>query len=389
MLLLLSALVSGMLLGTVLATVRFESLASDEALFGTVSANEDSRFPPLPPADGPQPRVLVEGGESFDFGKVETGVLQRHGFVFKNIGQYPLKLRQGTTTCKCTISNIEREEIAPGQTATVMMEWEVKGTQEEYRQVASIYTNDPLQRMVTLAVTGRRQVSLFARPNALKFSKAQDESLSLETTVSATQAGAKLVSVEFTDPLGNEQFDLSYEPVDPSKSSTPEAGSAFLIRVTAKPGLPLGAVQQTIRVTTDIEGVAPLDIRLSGTVDSDISVVGAGWNKARDVLELGTVKRGVEASRKLLLLVKGPHRDQVEFTVEGVDPPQLLVTLEEGVSKGDGRVRQFPLTITVPADCPTVNRQGTAQGPLATVRLKTTHPAQPELVIPIRFVVEG
>ncbi|MBX3413662.1 MAG: DUF1573 domain-containing protein [Pirellulales bacterium] len=389
LLLLLSALLCGVLLGTVLATVNFHAFTSDEELFGVKSTSEDPRFPAMPPAHGPQPRVVVENGTSFDFGQVETGVLQRHGFIFKNIGQYPLRLRQGTTTCKCTISNIDTEEIAPGKTAVVTLEWEVKGTQDEYRQIASIYTNDPLQRMVKLEVTGRRQVSLYATPHALTFSKAQDETLTLETTVHATQAGAKIVSLDFTDPKAHEQFELAYEPVTPNTAADSAPTSDFLVRATTKPGLPLGAIQQTIRVTTDLRGVAPLDIKLSGTVNSDISVVGAGWNNARDVLELGTVQRGVETSRKLLLLVKGPHRDEVEFTVEGTDPPPLVATLGGGESKGEGRVRQFPLTITVPADCPTVNRQGTAQGPFATVRLKTTHPSQPELVIHVRFVVEG
>jgi Protein of unknown function (DUF1573) len=384
---LFSAILGGLLLGTGLATVRFDTLATDAELFGVASADEDTRFPALPPADGPQPRVVVEGGETYDFGTVESGVLQRHGFVFKNVGQYPLRLKQGTTTCKCTISNLETEEIAPGKSAVVTLEWEVKGTLDQYRQVASIYTSDRLQRIVVLTITGQRQSSVYARPPSLQFSKSQAESVSREATIHSSQPDTKIVSVELTDPVTAEQFELTCEPLELQGDEKPDVKSVFLVRVTVKPGLPLGPVQQTIRVTTDVQGVAPIEIPLTGTVDSDISIIGGGWNKG--VLRLGVLKGNVKTERKLLLNVKGPLRDEVEFTVDAVDPAQLVASVGEAMTSKDGKVRQFPLAITVPADCPAVNRLGTVQGSFGEVRLKTTHPTQPELVIRVQFAVEG
>lgn len=386
-LILLSAALCGLLLGTLLATVRFDALASDAELFGATSTDEDNRFPTPAPAGGPQPRVVVEGGETFDFGTVESGVLQRHGFVFKNVGQYPLRLSQGTTTCKCTISNLEADEIAPGESAVVTLEWEVKGSNDEYRQIASIYTNDPLQRVVTLTITGQRHSTVHAVPRSLQFSKSHDESVTLETTVYSSQADTRILSAELTDPATAEQFEVSFEPIALTGGEKPDVKAAYRVRVTAKPGLPLGPVQQTIRVVTDVEGVAPVEIPLTGAVESDISIIGRGWS--REVLNLNVVSRGVETKRTLLLNVKGAHRDTVEFSVAEVDPAQLVVSIGEGTSSSDGKVRQFPLTITVPADFPAVNRLGTAQGPLGEVRLKTTHPVQPELVIRVKFAVEG
>jgi len=385
--LLLTAILGGLLLGTVLATVRFDSLASDAELFGTVSTNEDSRFPARAPEDGPQPRVVVEGGESYDFGTVESGLLQRHGFVFKNVGQYPLRLSQGTTTCKCTISNLETEEIAPGKSAVVTLEWEVKGSQDQYRQVASIYTNDPLKRVVTLTITGQRHTSVYAQPRSLQFSTSQDESTTRETMIYSSQPETEITSIELSDPTTADQFEVSYEPVSLADDEMPDVKSAFRVRVTVKSGLPLGPVQQTIRVATNVRGVAPVQIPLTGTVKSDISITGLGWSNG--VLRLGVLKGDVKTDRKLVLSVKGPHRDQVEFTVAAVDPQQLIAHVEEMARSEEGNVRKFLLTITVPTDCPAINRLGTAQGPYGEVRLKTTHPSQPELAIRVQFAVEG
>ena len=36
------------------------------------------------------PRVVVEGGEEFNFGKMERGTIDKRAFVFKNLGAAPL-----------------------------------------------------------------------------------------------------------------------------------------------------------------------------------------------------------------------------------------------------------------------------------------------------------
>ena len=51
--------------------------------------------------------------------------------------------------------------------------------------------------------------------------------------------------------------------------------SAVRAVVTAKSGLPLGAINQTIRVQTNVEDAPELELPIAGAVVSDISIVGA------------------------------------------------------------------------------------------------------------------
>src|SRR5262245_43679246 len=92
---------------------------------GLVAQTSDKRVPDLPPRGGPQPVARVDRVE-YDFGEMERFAKGRHSFTFTNKGQYPLKLALGDTTCKCTLSKLAEDEIPPGKSAEVTLEWDAK-----------------------------------------------------------------------------------------------------------------------------------------------------------------------------------------------------------------------------------------------------------------------
>ncbi len=48
---------------------------------------------------------------------------ETHDFIFANKGQAALKLYAGDTSCLCTVSRIEREEVPPGESTKVTLAW--------------------------------------------------------------------------------------------------------------------------------------------------------------------------------------------------------------------------------------------------------------------------
>ena len=112
----------------------------------------------LSPAELSAPRVAVDQ-EKHSFGKADVGVTGRHQFVFTNAGNEPLVLARGKSTCGCCtcVCAVRLPEcaIAPGQSAKVTLEWRSKLYVGLFRQSATIVTNDPHRREVTLLVTGR------------------------------------------------------------------------------------------------------------------------------------------------------------------------------------------------------------------------------------------
>ena len=106
------------------------------------------------PGDKEAPRIVVDEPH-YDFGTMQRGTSKSHEFVIRNIGNAPLKIWNGGTTCKCTLSKVADESIPPGGSTTVKLEWTAKSDSGPFRQTATILTNDPTQSQVELSVDGQ------------------------------------------------------------------------------------------------------------------------------------------------------------------------------------------------------------------------------------------
>ena len=122
---------------------------------------------------------------------------------------------------------------------------------------------------------------------------------------------------------------------------------------------------------------------------AEIAVVGRGWDPDTGILTLGEVSRRTGIERKLILVVRGPWRKEVEFKPVRVAPSVLKVSLGQRSEINKGAVVQIPLTIDVPKDSPPMNYLGSEQGGLGEIILETAHPQVPKLRILVRFAIEG
>ena len=151
-----------------------------------------------------------------------------------------------------------------------------------------------------------------------------------------------------------------------------------------KPGLPLGQMDQTIQITTNMNPDAKFDIPVYGSVVSDISLVGQNTAPDRMVVEMGSISSAKGAKSKIYLVVKGPHRDQTELKIAAVSPPgELTATLGEPI-RDNPQIVSFPVTLVVPPGTMPVSRQA---GSSIEVRIETTHPQLKELTIYVRYAV--
>src|SRR5262245_19382233 len=56
---------------------------------------------------------------NFKFGAMQRGTHKSHEFTIRNIGQSPLKLRVGGTSCKCTLGEVSEKPLPPNETTKV------------------------------------------------------------------------------------------------------------------------------------------------------------------------------------------------------------------------------------------------------------------------------
>jgi Protein of unknown function (DUF1573) len=337
------------------------------------------------------PPKLVVDQTLHDFGVIDRGAKVSHAFRFTNVGKGMLRLKAGPTTCTaCTISSLSKSQVAPGETADVVVEYLPNAPKPDFKQIATVLTNDPEQPRVELNIRGNVSRRFLVLPDRLVMSNVSaKEPHTAEAKIFCFLSDeVKVVSHEFTGALTAPFFEVKTETIPKDELSKPNAKSGCRVLVTLKPGLPLGPFQQTIRLTIDdADEQSEMDLRIEGTVVSDLSIVGPGWRRDTGILTIGSVDRAKGAVRKLSLLVRGAARHDVTIEPVELDPPWLKVTLGEPTELNESVIR-IPLAIEIPPGRPPAIYLGTDQGKYGEIRLGVkNHPDVKEIRMRLKFVI--
>jgi hypothetical protein len=200
----------------------------------------------------------------------------------------------------------------------------------------------------------------------------------------------KIKGHTWSDAATASYYDVTEQPLSAEElKQEPTARSGVLVKVTVKPGMPQGPIAQKLLIQTGAASTGTPTLSIQGTIGSEIAIAGSGWDPDKDILNLGVVSRHTGMQRKLLLVVRGPLHDKVEFKVSHVEPGILKVGLGRPREVNNGVASQTPLTIDIPRDSPSANHLGSEQGPLGEIVLETSHPHVPKLRILVRFAIEG
>jgi hypothetical protein len=333
------------------------------------------------------PKIVVEEPEH-DFGTMHRGAKRRHEYVIRNEGDAPLNLTAGATTCKCTSFDVTPDAIPPGQSATIALEWAAKSMPGEFRQSASLNTNDPIRPMVTLSVSGQVIEPSGLTPSGFELGeiRAGDTATASVLFYSNDIEDLRLSADGPKKDDGSDLFDIVVEPVSKDQLPRSDAVAGYRTTLTTKPGLAVGPVNEWVKLKTNQPDSEELEVPVFARVVGDITVHGGRWNDTAGALHLGMVPSSKGAESRVLISVKGSQAANTRFEVLEVDPPELKVELGETTRKSDEVYHTF-LTIEVPPGTRPMIHLNNDQGDEGVVRLKTTHPLSPELKIGVRFAV--
>jgi hypothetical protein len=342
----------------------------------------------VPPVDlsNPEPRAVVDQ-ETHNFGVMDSVSIGHHDFVITNAGNAPLTLAEGASTCSCTIGSVGADEVPPGGSTTVNLEWRGKKNAGPFRHSATVLTNDPTRPRVTLTVQGRMTGWLRAVPRELAF-----PSVSAGNSVTGTvrlfsylDDTFKIPAVEWSD---HGHFEVATRPIEPDQlADEPDVKSGYLVEVTVKPGLPLGGFRETITLQTNIEKVGAFEIPVMGTIGSEISIVGPGWDPETNIASLGLIEPDQGIERKLMIKVGGPNPKEITFQPPQWVPDLLDVELGDTTELGGGRFAMTPLFIRVHKGSHPAMYLGPERPNLGRITIETNHPQAPQLEIYVRFAV--
>ncbi len=355
-----------------------------------VESSPGSAIPEAPGPGEPAPKVVVDQ-EEYDFGTMDYGSEMGHDFKFTNAGQAPLVLTAGPTSCRCTVSKVNGDKLLPGQSFKVTVHWKARDLSNHYRQTVQIYTNDPLRPVVKLSIVGEVSVALRAEPAELIFSQlSQDEPASGEVRLLCNRRQPlKILEHRLSDQALAKFFQVSWEPLSEAELRDQKGvHSGALLKVTVKPGLPQGAFRQTILLVTNLKSMPSLSVDIEGSVGSDVTVAGEGWDATSGVVNLGFINSQTGVRRRLVLVAHGPHGKEVKYSIVRREPELLQVKLGSTTPIGNGTSTQTPLIIQIPKGSPPVNCLGSDQGKFGEITLGTNLPRTPKLRILARFLIE-
>ena len=376
----------GLGLGLAIALIQFGLSGSDELALSSPGQARQSVLPPLPPADGPQPLLVVEEGGTYDFGKMEAHSKGSHTFVVRNVGDFLLRLKLGETTCKCTMSGLSSDQILPGKTGQITLEWTAEAQFSNFRQSATIWTNDREHRRLDLVIVGKLIESVVIEPTSVDFSKPRDKVRTYEVEVIAAESDDLLIEGHsFSDPDIAEEFEVTYTRLPDDKVNPNKGRSGWKVTITVSSGLPVGKVEQKVILETNIAERPRVTLTMRGRIVGDITVSGRNWNEKTGVLNLGNVDGDRGAVFRANIIVRGPHQNDVSFRLLKVTPQ--FVNVQLGEPEKVGRIVRVPLVIEIPRGSGAANHLGSEQGEYGQIVLETGHPELERLELRLRFAV--
>jgi hypothetical protein len=381
-----AALAVGIVIGNILTRQEF---TEDEAV-ATVRLTSSSRDGDSPERARKGPKVTVVNGERHNFGSMDRNEHNSHVFILRNDGDAPLTLLMGQPTCKCTVGALEKDSLAPGETVEVKLEWDAKTSETRFAQAVDFHTNDPSRRTLNLSVVGEVLDAVRAHSSEMFFNDMSRN----EPTVGTMPIFAfrdeplEIENVELTNQEQADYFAVSFEPLSAEELAyEAKATSGLKMIVQLQGGVPVGRIEQTIRLTTNVRPEQPLEIRVVGNVASDILLAGPRVVADRKLVLLGPLVRAEGRKHTMYLVVKGPFRDETKLQIKSVEPQaEFSASLGEPL-RDNPRTIRHPLTIEIPPNATPVSRM--AEGSEAIITIASTHPDEKELIVKVRYVVKG
>jgi hypothetical protein len=334
--------------------------------------------------------------KEFNFDRIEQGASMKHAFKIRNVGDAPLKVSVLKTTCKCTVGDLAKNEVASGEETEIELEWTAKTAPGPFRHGATLSTSDPRLSTLELTVEGDVVASSTLQPAELLFGTVStNTSKSVSTILTSNLTDdAQILKHEFSDPEIGKQFKLDFTPLGKSELPRPEALSGIKVTATFEAGKTIGPFFTWLTFYTNLKNAEKLTVPITGSVVGDISIFSPLWTPSQGVLRIGPVPGKTGKSVRLNVAIRGEHAVGTKLDVASVDPPELKVSLGEAKQMGDSLVH-VPMTVEIPAGTRQMVRMSKIGGDEESTErgdgeivLSTTHPDTTEVRLKVRFSVE-
>jgi hypothetical protein len=113
-----------------------------------------------------EPRIVCNQ-PTFDFGSRDASEVVEHTFTLKNSGTTDLVISAVRPACGCTVANLTRQTIPPGESAELSTQLTLAGRSGELHKSILIEANDPANPAMQLALVGKATQEFDIVPSVL------------------------------------------------------------------------------------------------------------------------------------------------------------------------------------------------------------------------------
>jgi Protein of unknown function (DUF1573) len=296
-----------------------------------------------------------------DVGRVGKGEKIAHDFVIKNAGDAPLEITDVKPTCGCTVAEFDHT-IPPGGTGKIHAVVDTTDFGGPISKTIYVYTNDPDNARVELAVKAEVQPYVFVLPGFARFIQPQG---SEPGSVEEIMFTGSFDDLEITKAESPYPFmTVTYRPAREEERREQGQGKQWVLTFTVDyKKTPIGTIADFVTVYTNHPKQPIVRIPVSGFVRPMIAVT-------PPEADFGEIDLSTPQEARLIVRSFDPAGIQVTSAETDVPGVRVEVTsIEEG--------KRFALNVTfTPAMA-----KGDFSG---TITLRTTSAITPVVEVPLR-----
>ncbi len=351
-------------------TTPAETAAASEAkpadAAGTSAGATASNITPSAPGDKTTapPKLIVEGGETYDFGATEVGQEFEHVFLIKNDGTTDVPMKAGKPSCAtCTSFSLDKELLKPGETAKATVKWHIKVENPEFRQYAPIMLDGNNQ--LKLYVVGKVQKRIIVSPDRWNLGSISDGA---PKEFNATITSGILDKFDITSVTNsNPKLKITATPFTAEKLAEAKVKSGYDLKIALDPDITIGDF--TDRAQINVEGLtSPIVVDVSALRAGPLQIIGIGWNPDTMSLGMGDFDPTKDYQTKLNVFTRGVDGELKIEKLECKDPRFSVELKPDEKFKGQaGDHRRYQLFVKVKA-----SKEAVVYTPMDPLLLKLT-----------------
>jgi uncharacterized protein DUF1573 len=196
---------------------------------------------------------------SYDFGDVEQGARVAHTYTFRNDGGLDLTIDNVRAFCGCTAAVASARVVSPGGAGRIEVTFDTARDFGRTPRSITVYTNDPLQPVTTLALVGNVDADVAVDPVDLYVGHLRrGEAARNSARVLAPHGAVAVGPVE------------AHGRVIEAALREPAAGAAArLVRIAIQKDAPVGRFKEDVVVHTNSPRRPLVTLAVTGVVDGD------------------------------------------------------------------------------------------------------------------------